>query len=449
VIGEGGFGEGGYTGIEEGASEELQSLNEELTTINGQLAEKVTDLTTLERDREELRALNADLEQRVADRTALAERRADQLRELAFQLTHTEQRERKRLAHVLHDDLQQLLVGATFQLEDLRSRIQEGKSRESLDKIKDLLDQSIATSRALTVELSPPILFEAGLSAALPWLARQIKSKQGLNVQTDINAKAGPDEKGMSVLLFSAVRELLLNVVKHAQVNSARVQLDRIDDEHIQIVVSDERIGFDPVKLYDAENWEAGLGLFGIRERLEHVSGRLEIDTAPGRGIRVIMVAPLRRERKALEAAAAARPIEASVPGARATSYAAGRKIRVLLVDDHTIVRQGLIGLLMQEADIEVIAEAGDGRQAIELAHSNRPEVVVMDLSMPVMNGIEATRRIKAELPGTQIIGLSMYEEADQAEAMLEPGAKAYLSKGGPSQDLIAAIRVAAAPQNS
>lgn len=72
-----------------------------------------------------------------------------------------------------------------------------------------------------------------------------------------------------------------------------------------------------------------------------------------------------------------------------------------------------------------------------------------MDLSMPVMNGIEATRKIMAELPGTQVIGLSMYEEADQAEAMLEAGAKAYLSKRGPTQDLIAAIRAAAASNKS
>jgi len=135
---------------------------------------------------------------------------------------------------------------------------------------------------------------------------------------------------------------------------------------------------------------------------------------------------------------------EAIAPRPPATSSAT-RKIRVLLVDDPTIVRQGLMGLLKQEADIEVIAEAGDGQQAIELAHRNRPEVVIMDLSMPVMNGIEATRRITAELPGTQIIGLSMHEETAYIEAMLEAGAKAYLRKGGPSEDLIAAIRSAAA----
>ncbi len=408
----------------------------------GEMPERIlmamVDITEQERDREALR-----------DRTALAERRADQLRELAFQLTQTEQRERKRLAHALHENLQQLLVGAKFLLEDARLRTQDGKTGKSIDKIKGLLDQSIEVSRAVSVEMSPPILFDAGLSAALPWLARQVESKKGLKVQTEINAKIAPDEEGMSGLLFSAVRELLFNVFKHAQVKSARVQLDRIDDDHIQIVVSDEGVGFDPTKLFASENWETGLGLFSIRERLEHVSGQLKIDTAPGRGTRVILVAPMRKEGKALEVAAAAHPTEAGVPRSGATSDAADRKIRVLLVDDHTIVRQGLMGLLKQEADIEVIAEAGDGQEAIELAHRSHPDVVVMDLSMPVMNGIEATRRIMAELPDTKVIGLSMYEETDQSEAMLEAGAKAYLSKGGPLLDLIAAIRAAAAAPNS
>jgi CheY-like chemotaxis protein len=220
-------------------------------------------------------------------------------------------------------------------------------------------------------------------------------------------------------------------------VKSAHVHLDRLDDDHVQVVVSDKGAGFD---VPNSEHQGTGLGLFGIRERLEHAGGRLEINSAPGRGTRVILVAPMCREERALEAAVAA-PIPAGVPEVRAVSKAPREKIRMLVVDDHTIVRQGLMGLLKQEVDMEVIAEAGDGQQAIELAHRNHPDVVIMDLSMPVMDGVEATRRITSELPGTKIIGLTMFEEPYKAEAMLEAGAKAFLSKGGPSHDLLAAIR--------
>lgn len=115
--------------------------------------------------------------------------------------------------------------------------------------------------------------------------------------------------------------------------------------------------------------------------------------------------------------------------------------IRVLLADDHKILRQGLAGLLREEKDIELIGEACDGLMAVEMARRLHPDVVVMDISMPRLNGIEATRIITAEQPDIHVIGLSMYEMSDVAIAMRDAGAMTYLTKGCPSADLIAAIR--------
>ena len=113
----------------------------------------------------------------------------------------------------------------------------------------------------------------------------------------------------------------------------------------------------------------------------------------------------------------------------------------MLLADDHEIVRQGLVGILQIEPDIEVVGEAADGEDAVELARKLQPDVVIMDVTMPRMTGIEATQLIRRELPKTRVIGLSMHAESDMAEAMRAAGAFAYLTKGGPSEDLIAAIR--------
>lgn len=118
--------------------------------------------------------------------------------------------------------------------------------------------------------------------------------------------------------------------------------------------------------------------------------------------------------------------------------------IRVLLADDHKILRQGLAGLLAEEPGIEVVGEASDGAMAVEMAAAMRPDVVVMDITMPRLSGIEATRRITRELPGVRVIGLSMHSEADMAAALREAGAVGYLTKGGPSEALIEAIRSAA-----
>jgi len=116
-------------------------------------------------------------------------------------------------------------------------------------------------------------------------------------------------------------------------------------------------------------------------------------------------------------------------------------KIRLVLVDDHTVMRQGLAGLLRSEPDLEIVGEASDGESAIHLTRALKPDVVLMDISMPGMNGIQATQIIHAEQPGIRVIGLSMFEEGEQAAAMREAGAVEYVTKSGPSEAVIAAIR--------
>lgn len=131
-------------------------------------------------------------------------------------------------------------------------------------------------------------------------------------------------------------------------------------------------------------------------------------------------------------------------PSDEATGEPAGEaphRIRVLLADDHEALRRGLIDLLGDESDIEVVGQATDGQEAVEMARRMEPDLVVMDVSMPKLTGIEATRLIARELPGTRVIGLSMHEKHEVATSMLEAGAIAYLPKDAPMQMLISAIR--------
>jgi DNA-binding NarL/FixJ family response regulator len=115
--------------------------------------------------------------------------------------------------------------------------------------------------------------------------------------------------------------------------------------------------------------------------------------------------------------------------------------IRVLLADDHVLFRSSVAACLSGEPGIELVGEAGDGAQALELARSLRPDVVLMDISMPRMDGLEATRRIKAELPGVRVLVLTVCESRRSRFAALDNGADGFLPKTVPPRVLLAALR--------
>ena len=117
--------------------------------------------------------------------------------------------------------------------------------------------------------------------------------------------------------------------------------------------------------------------------------------------------------------------------------------ISILMADDHTLVRQSVASMLANEKDIQIVGEAANGREALSLCRSLKPDVVVMDVSMPDMNGIEATERIVAECPGTKVVGLSMHADSAFVARMLKVGASGYLLKNSALNELKVAVREA------
>ncbi|NLG50104.1 MAG: PAS domain S-box protein [Chloroflexi bacterium] len=437
------------------------------------------DITEQKEAERRLQELNDTLEQRVAERT-------EQLRAMAAELTQTEERERRTLAQNLHDHLQQLLAAARISVNIMQSRAEDELQAEGLNQVDALLGESISETRSLTAELSPTVLYDAGLAPGLQWLGERMQKQHGLKVTVDAEDLGNRAPEELRVVLFRAARELLFNVVKHAQVDQAEVRMRRVPGGEIELQVSDNGVGFDLAKL--SRPIEEGFGLFSIRERIESMGGRMEVESAPGQGTRVTLRLPLRleeappkrerkvpffREEEATELFPEEKPTEARPPlpeieivegpppeeappqpEAVAPEEAVPpeerpaegppepeKPVRVLLVDDHQIVRQGLVHLLADETGIEVVGEAGDGKGAVALARMMQPDVVLMDVSMPGMDGVEATRRITSEMPQTKVIGLSMHEGGEMARKMREAGAVDYMPKGGDPATLVWAIR--------
>lgn len=391
------------------------------------------DATQRKQAEQELRQWNQTLEVRVAERTAEASSRAEQLQALAAQLTNAEQKERERLASVLHDHLQQLLVGTKFHLGILRGQGQNPDLRQSLAEIDGLLDQSLETCRNLTVDLSPPILVHGTMTQVLRWLADWMRSKHGLRVNLQADEQANPRSYEVRVLLFQAAKELLFNIVKHAKVDEATVDLCRPDDQHVQVTVRDKGAGFDPqARRRNANGGGSGFGLLAIRERLNWLNGTLRINSKPGKGTRAVLTAPMVLPvgtGRSTESTDAVSQASHDTHTTQPASCHADNRIRVLLADDHVVMRDGLGELLRGLPDMEVVGKAADGQEAVDMALQLRPDIIIMDITMPQMDGIEATRRIKARHPEIQVIGLSMFNDEGAAKGMEEAGASGYAAK--------------------
>jgi len=381
------------------------------------------------------------LERRVAERTAELDLRMRQLRAIAAQIHRVEQRERARLASILHDDLQQLLVAALTRTQLIP---EAANPSTPAGQVRQLIREAIESSRSLTADIRPPFLCTESPMDGLHALARHMAERHGLAVHVDV-----PDDQVLDglneerrIVLLQSVRELLFNVFKHSGVLTARVGVTT-QPGRVEVVVEDHGKGFPVAASAMEETTGTGLGLVSMRERLDFIGCGLVVESQPGSYTRVTLQIPL-------EAMATPQLPErlhqatGSLPGAPARSRSDrqfSRHLRVLLADNHRVLRESLGELLRAQGDMDVVGEAGNGREAVHLALSLKPDVVVMDVGMPGLDGIDATRAILEQSPGTRIVSLSRHEESDTTAAMLEAGAETYLTKGGPTSDLIAAIR--------
>jgi PAS domain S-box-containing protein len=440
----------------------LSALKDESGKLTG-FARVTRDVSERKEKEEQLREVTVELEQRVEERTEELVRSQQRLRNLATELTLTEQRERKRLAGELHDYLAQLLVLMRMKIRQASPRIPDPKATALLKDADQAITDSLNYTRSLVAELAPPALQEFGLIEGFGWLADQMKT-HGLTVSVHKHLQriVLPDDQ--AVLVFQSVRELLFNVLKHAGTGQAELAVEPSREGELTITVADRGHGFDPAELSDRSDECKRFGLFSVRERMEALGGRLVVEARPHEGTKARLIFPywpaaaqqpadgksaelealspqvadisrLRTQHSDLQSLS-----DSSAPDTQHATRQTSGPLRIVLADDHAMVRQGLRSILDSYKDVSVVGEAADGDEAIELARLLQPDVIVMDVNMSKMDGIEATRRIKAEWPFILIVGLSFSNPSQIEPLLLQAGASRYVSKDSAGDQLYEAI---------
>lgn len=222
--------------------------------------------------------------------------RTRQLRSLASKISLTEQRERRQIAADLHDRIGHGLATCQMQIEILQNKNINGEdTAKVLNKTREIIKQTIQDARTLTVEISPPALYEFGLAPAVKWLIDQMNEQYEMNFQFQENGSSkdiGEDERG---ILYRAIRECLFNIVKHAHTAHAAVSI-YYHNNQVLISVEDDGAGFDHSQLQSNRQKNQSFGLFAIKERMEFIGGKFQCDSRPGKGTRIKLTLPLSKK---------------------------------------------------------------------------------------------------------------------------------------------------------
>jgi DNA-binding NarL/FixJ family response regulator/signal transduction histidine kinase len=345
--------------------------------------------------------------------------------------------ERNRLAREIHDTLAQSLTGIIINLESLKP-YGAGRSRADSEVLADteaLARGALEEARRSVQGLHPTPLQHQSLREALTAELAGLAKRAGLVTQFYVE---GPERRlapDSATALFRIAQEAFQNIYKHAAARHALLSL-AFEETTVVLTVEDDGCGFLP----DAASPPTGaFGRLSMAARARSRGGEWTVSSRPGHGTTVRAVLPLGDPA----------PAPAVVlPGPGPTGpHAAAAPIRVLIVDDHPLARQGIGRILAEHTDMQIVGEAEDGAEAVELTARLRPDVILLDLQMPRMGGLAALPLLRAAYPATEIVILTTFDQDEQVFASLKAGARGYVLKDAPSATIVTAVRAASQGQ--
>jgi two-component system, NarL family, sensor kinase len=366
------------------------------------------------------------------------------LRQLSARLLKLQDEERRRIARDLHDTTGQKIAVLSMTLDRLAKLVDTRKVdvKDALTESRDVVGKIGEEIRTLSYLLHPPLLDECGLASAVLWYAEGFKKRSGIHLNVAIDEELVRLSTDAETALFRVLQESLTNVHRYSGSPSAEIRIFQSTRKvHLEIVDHGKGVkaGTEPPAFAGAPT--LGVGIPGMRERIRQLGGQLEVEFS-SEGTRVF--ASLPRE------AAAEQSVEQSTSElfrdkenfqANPRQRPDVRK-RILIADDHEVMRRGVRGLVESQEEWLVCGEAVEGNEAINKTRELHPDLLILDVSMPGVNGVEAALQILKEDPSMKILFFTMYDSPQMMREISNVGAWGYVAKARAGNDLVDAVRI-------
>ncbi len=395
------------------------------------------DISERKRAEERLRALKNTLEEQVRARTAELEVRnaevtsqSEELRELSARLMQVQDDERRRIARELHDSAGQILTGLGLNLATVAKYAPEDAPTVSgaIEHSQELVAELTEEIRTMSYLLHPPLLEETGLADAILWYVQGLKERSALAVEVEIAADLPRLSPAAELVIFRIVQESLTNIHRHSGSRTARIRI-ALENASVVVEIQDEGHGIPAARLADIQTRGSGVGIRGMRERVRQLKGEMTIQSGPGgTTVRVSFQAHevVRPQKRSASPEPARLRIEREISGA----------MRALVVDDSALVRRAVCNLISEQEHWEVCGEAASGAETLARARELQPDLVLLDINLPDMSGIEVVRQIRSEMANGAILVMSHHDPSLFLAGVLEAGADGCLDKGNIGSEL-------------
>ena len=363
------------------------------------------------------------------------------LRQLSARLLKLQDEERRRIARDLHDTTGQKIAVLSMTLDRLAKLVDSRKVdvKDALMESRDVVGKIGEEIRTLSYLLHPPLLDECGLASAVLWYAEGFKKRSGIHLSVSIDEELVRLTTDAETALFRVLQESLTNVHRYSGSPSAEIRIFQSASKvHLEIVDHGKGVKSGMERPAFAGAPTLGVGIPGMRERIRQLGGQLEVEFS-NEGTRVFASLPMGAEQSVEQSSELFRDKENFQGNGRQRPVV---RRRILIADDHEVMRRGVRGLVESQEEWSVCGEAIEGNEAISKTKELHPDLLILDVSMPGVSGIEAALQILKDDPNMKILFFTMYDSPQMMREISNVGAWGYVAKARAGNDLVDAVRI-------